>query len=262
MAETNHYTENAEKWRALADIDYITHFVKAWISFNAWYKNCYPDLTTDSAIINEIKMRPNTFKDNLENLLKGENTDSILFKNEISNLHYRLERHTVRNNQEKISFENITIERNPKHYEKLERNTLIYEITRESGNHKIIDSKITDRPGRIKFTFSQTNSYDLDELITCNEYLKLSKPQKDNLAYCYKELDPNKKICLLATEDDCIQIGNYSFINDSEKMCKGIITVLYLLRNSLFHGEIIPNRDTNRVYESAYHILHQLVGGL
>ncbi|MGD1922252.1 MAG: hypothetical protein ACFCAD_27165 [Pleurocapsa sp.] len=45
------YTENSEKWKALASIDYFIHFVKAWIPFNAWYKNYYPDLKTDPKAI-------------------------------------------------------------------------------------------------------------------------------------------------------------------------------------------------------------------
>lgn len=144
MTNTNHYIENAEKWRVLADIDYITHFIKAWISFNAWYKNNYPNLKSDYDIINEIKTNPNKFKDNLENLLYGEDNDSIRLKNEFSSLHYQLERHTVRNKKEKISFENITVEKNPKHREKLEKYTFTYEIIRDPNNNKDIESKITD----------------------------------------------------------------------------------------------------------------------
>jgi len=53
------YTENSEKWKSLASIDYFTQFVKAWIPFNAWYKNYYPNLRTDREAINEIKAHPN-----------------------------------------------------------------------------------------------------------------------------------------------------------------------------------------------------------
>lgn len=31
----NYYVENAEKWKALSNIDYFTHFVEAWITSNA-----------------------------------------------------------------------------------------------------------------------------------------------------------------------------------------------------------------------------------
>ena len=38
--------------------------------------------------------------------------------------------------------------------------------------------------------------------------------------------------------------------------------MLYSLRNALFHGQIIPNKDTNLVYEPAYKILKMLIDGL
>lgn len=59
------YTEHAEKWKALADIDYFTQFIKAWIPFNAWYMTYYPNLTTDRQAINEIKSTSNKFRDRL-----------------------------------------------------------------------------------------------------------------------------------------------------------------------------------------------------
>ena len=49
------YTENEEKWKQLIDIDYFTHFVKAWVAFNAWYKNNFTDVHTDRGAINKIK---------------------------------------------------------------------------------------------------------------------------------------------------------------------------------------------------------------
>jgi len=55
---------------------------------------------------------------------------------------------------------------------------------------------------------------------------------------------------------------NLYFINDSEQLCKGIIEILYKLRNTLFHGEIVPDSDTNKVYEPAYQILYTLIQAL
>ena len=66
---TSLYTENSEKWKNLASIDYFTHFIKAWIPFNAWYKNFYPDLTTDRKAIDEIKSTSNKFRNKLVSLL-------------------------------------------------------------------------------------------------------------------------------------------------------------------------------------------------
>ena len=40
---------------------------------------------------------------------------------------------------------------------------------------------------------------------------------------------------------------------------QGLIEVLYNLRNALFHGEINPNGDANKVYGAAYHILRSVI---
>jgi len=256
----NVYTENAEKWRLLADIDYITQFVKAWIAFNAWYKNNYPNLRTDREIIDAIKSAPNKFKDRMESLLNGSDNDSKIFKNEISNLHYQLGRCIIRNRGEAISFENIIIEINPKNQERFTRNTITYEVTRDAGNQNFITSRVVRHNGDEILRIEQNNGYNLEELKNDPQYQRLSQSQKNNLESCYKEINPRKPVSLIArTNEQCIEIGNYHFINNIDQLCKGIIEILYLLRNSLFHGEIVPDKATNKVYEPAYHILHKLV---
>lgn len=259
MPTTNNYTENAERWKVLADIDYITQFVKAWIAFNAWYKNYFPNINTDKEAIDTIKTDNNKFKDKLESLLRGEGNDSKLIKNEISNLHHQLLRHPVRNKDQCISFENIIIERNPKNREMFTKNTLKYEATRDLNNYKQIELKITDRNGNDKFLFQQENGYNLAELLNDTQYQNLSPTQKNYLKSSYEEINPNKPIDLLSHEENCIELGSYKFIDDIDKIGKGVITALYFLRNSLFHGQIIPDKETNKVYEPAYHILHKLI---
>jgi hypothetical protein len=259
MRTTNNYTENAERWKVLADIDYITQFVKAWIAFNAWYKNYFPELATDKEAINTIKTDNNKFRDKLESLLNGEGNDSKLIKNEISNLHHQLLRHQIRNNDQRISFENIIIERNPKNQEIFMKNTLTYKATIDPNKHTRIELKITDRNGNDKILFQPQNGYNLDELLNDTQYQNLSSTQKNYLKSCYVEINPNKPIDLLSHEDDFIELGSYKFIDDIDKICKGVITALYLLRNSLFHGQIVPDKETNKVYEPAYHILHKLI---
>ena len=80
------YTENSEKWKSLASIDYFTQFIKAWIPFNAWYKNYYPELGTDRKAINEIKTHPNKFRNRLISLLKDQGNEGIAFKSRIAEL--------------------------------------------------------------------------------------------------------------------------------------------------------------------------------
>ena len=56
-----------------------------------------------------------------------------------------------------------------------------------------------------------------------------------------------------------IKIGAYYLVDDPELIARAVITVIYGLRNALFHGEIVPNSDAQGVYEPAYHILAKLV---
>lgn len=259
------YTENSEKWKTLASIDYFTQFVKAWIPFNAWYKNYYPNLKTDREAINEIKSHPNKFRNKFVSLLDGSSNESVFFQNRIAELHLELEQTHIFNKNQRINFESIVIEENPqKQYYFLKRN-LTYKVEREivSRPRKEIDIYIINNSGSNNFFYTQTQGFDLSDL-TCNaDYLKLSKTQRENLCVCYEEINPSKPINLLTHDyDSCITMGNIHFINDTDKLCKGIIEILYKLRNVLFHGEIIPDSDTNKVYEPAYHILYTLIQAL
>ena len=254
------YTENSEKWIALADIDYFTQYVKAWIPFNAWYKNYYPALNSDRDIINEIKSTPNSFRDRLESLLQGTGTENDVFKSHVANLHHELGRKLIRHKQERVSFEFIIVERNPNKLERFTRNNITYSAERGPNGRTEKEIQITVSGIRLILSHTQTNGYDLDDLRNQEQFNRLSVAQKTNLEACYKEINPYKPVNLLTgTPEDCIQIGRLMFANDYELVCKGIIEVLYILRNLLFHGEIVPDKDTKKIYEPAYHILRELI---
>lgn len=48
----------------------------------------------------------------------------------------------------------------------------------------------------------------------------------------------------------------------TQPIYKATLEIIYNLRNALFHGEIAPDKDTNKVYEAAYRVMRQLVIGL
>ena len=120
------YTENSEKWKNLASIDYFTQFVKAWIPFNAWYKNYYPNLKTDREAINEIKTQFNKFRNKLISLLKDRGNEGIAFKSRIAELHLELERNHIENKGERITFEEIKTEDNLKRVHQLTIKCVVY----------------------------------------------------------------------------------------------------------------------------------------
>jgi hypothetical protein len=65
---------------------------------------------------------------------------------------------------------------------------------------------------------------------------------------------------LSSTDDnDCIKIGNYKFCSDKDKIFKAIIENIYALRCLLFHGDIEPTDDTNKLFESAYFVLKYIL---
>ena len=79
----------------------------------------------------------------------------------------------------------------------------------------------------------------------------------------YESINPKKPISLiLETNRNSIQAGSIFLIDDIDKLVKGIIEILYRLRNILFHGELIPSQDNKQVYEPAYNILKTLIQSL
>lgn len=259
------YTENSEKWKSIASIDYFTQFVKAWIPFNAWYKNYYPNCKTDREAINEIKAHPNNFRNKLVSLLNNQGNEGVSFKSRIAELHLELERKHIFNKGERISFEKIVIENNPKKQNDFSRQTLTYKVERNIAGRpqQEIQIDLVCRKSSIKFSYTQVNGFNIDDLISHRDFIILTQTQQKNLKACYEEINPSKPINLLSHDpNNCIQMGNINLINDSDKLCKGLIEILYKLRNVLFHGEIIPDSDTNKVYEPAYQILYMLIQAL
>jgi hypothetical protein len=260
---TSLYTENHEKWKNLASIDYFTHFVKAWIPFNAWYKTYYPEATSDRQAINTIKSTNNKFRNKFISLLSNRGNEGFTFRSRIAELHVQLELRHISNKGDRITFKMISIEDNPRTSIAYSRNNLEYKVTRCIPNRKgEIEASIYDKIGSLKFNFV-TNGFNTNELIDSSAFLTLSENQRKTLKACYEEINPSKPIDLLTDDTkNCIQMGNLHFVNNQDKLFKGTIEILYKLRNVLFHGEIIPDNETNRVYEPAYQILYILIQSL
>ena len=259
------YTENFEKWKILASIDYFAQFVKAWIPFKAWYKNYYPTLSTDRETINEIKAHPNSFRNRLVSLLNNRDNDGVAFKSRVAELHLELERKHIFNKGDRITFENIVIESNPRRQNNFFRKTLIYKVERNIPGkpQQEVQIDIVSSNGNVKFSYTQSLGFDIDDLISHYNFVRLSQTQQNNLKACYEEINPSKPINLLSQDpNNFIKMGNLHFIDSPDQLCKGIIEILYKLRNVLFHGEIIPDGDTNKVYEPAYQILYTLIQAL
>jgi hypothetical protein len=258
------YTQNSEKWKTLSSIDYFTHFVKAWIPFNAWYKNYYPDCRTDRQAIDLIKGSPNNFKNKLISLLTHQSTNGVSFRVHVAELHQELENNHIFNRDERINFIEVAIENNSTPSYSFSHSGCKYEVKKSLPNRQgEIDIFFYKKNGSLGFSYTQTNGFDLQDLTANIRFNKLTTFQQKNLRACYEEINPRKPISLLSNSPNIgIEMGSVRFIEDTDILAKGIIEILYKLRNTLFHGEVVPDNNANKVYEPAYQILHILIQAL
>lgn len=249
----NSYTENAALWKQLSDIDYFTMFVKAWIPFNAWMRNAF-DFPSDRQIINHVKSNSNRFKDRIKNLVDSPSADGETLRSYIQNLHLQLQTTPLNlDGQNRVSFDRIIVEKNPNTTHSFVYDSVTYSVSFIANN--FISSVHDNKRNRTLLNFSQAK-FDFEALKLRPDYLSLTPTRQRLLSQCYEEINPYKAISLIThTPKDSIMCGSLHLVNDSDLITKGIIEILYLLRNGLFHGEIIPDKQTSKIYEQAYHIL-------
>lgn len=240
------------------DIDYYSAFIKAWIAFNSWYRNEY-DERTDRAIIEKIKSESNRFKSYIETQFNINNiTDETnSFKNNLISLQFALVRAAIVTQErggmnQQISFSQIAIN-NPKTQAKGDYRTTHYEIQRTVlGVTTLIHHK--NNPANVFFQFQQ-DRYDETELEYHADFRRLHNEQQGQCKAFYKEVRPYVIESVLTTDRD----NNTIFINEQTTVSKGVIEVLYLLRCSLLHGEVIPDNNSLEVYKYAYYVLAEIL---
>ncbi|RKS97352.1 hypothetical protein [Chryseobacterium defluvii] len=260
---SNPYIENADRWLSIAEVDYLTLFVKAWIPFNAWYRNSYPLLKTDKAAIDEIKSNPNVFRDKIISIINSAETENIIIKGYISDLHRILENNYIPNSLNRVSFHKLVLERNPIQVKIEVKYSWTYkvELIYTGFSNYNISVIITDGNGSTKYTYSQ-NKYDVDDLERNINTTSLTSKQKEYLKKIYLEINPKKEISLITDKREYISISGTKFINDDLKISKGVIEILYKLRCILFHGELNPTKENQAAYKPAFYILKFLIQSL
>jgi hypothetical protein len=258
--------ENIEKWDKLAEIHYYSYFITTWISFNVWYNFSFPALQGDRAVINHVKNHPSAAKARFLSLLRGTNQESIQFRENIAQLHYTLQNHNISTDEQRIWFESFVVE--------LDRNNLVinesYNGIRYHVTVSINGGEITQVQATVKnaananlMVYTHT-AVDITHLRAFGQYIGLSQVQKNTIEGYINLANPKKPIPLLTNNapPDCIEIGQFRLLNDENLIFKAVIEMLYALRNKLFHGDLTPSPEANKVYEAAYRILKQIVEGI
>jgi len=237
------------------DIDYYSAFIKAWIAFNAWYRSEYIE-RQDRAVIEKIKNENNRFKTYINNYLDSDDNISQAFCENISKLHNALNSAAITTQERggtrmQISFTDIAIN-NPK--TTVDETYRLYKYKIERTNTKTATNIIHKTTGANIFEFKQ-DLYNLDELSVHPDFVKLGEQCKAQCIANYKQVCPFLIENLLTSNADKKNLGGTNFVNDINKISRGIVEVLYLLRCSLMHGEMSPDNNAAEVYRYAYEIL-------
>jgi len=253
--------ENAHIWKELSDIDYFTQFIKAWLAFNAWLRNAYPSIKKDRELINNIKENSNAVKNKIRSLLNDAGNNGKSFRGLIADLHGQLERTYLEANRNgqtyRITFAemkefNFASEDNFSH---ARAEYLLRRLTSGDNRGRIEIGVLKQSDQSILFDFAQ-DEYNIEELKANISFDRLPPTRKQKIIESYEKIAPLKTISWLVNpEEDHIEIGAYKFKNDADGLAAAIIENIYQMRCLLFHGELVPKKEYNLVYEPAYRIV-------
>ena len=251
---SNSYRGNEQQWRRLIEIDWLGQYVKAWIAFNAWYRNTFPSLGPESQIIEAIKDDEGDICSKIETFLSGNSSSQKSFQSDIADLHNSLSSKVIKSKGKSIFFESIEDYKHAKNV-KVKRNNILYKIEIDRNKKKRIVT-VKDSSGTIIFSKNITIKEERDTLDDI-WFDGLSSAQKNTLNGFIAESKPIHN--LLTSDSDYLEIGRFKFVNNTNLIARAIIETLYQLRNSLFHGEITPDLETQEVYKPAYLILMSII---
>lgn len=268
-------TENIRRWIEQSDIDYIGHFIKAWIPFNAWYNDTFSSLNSDRQKISAIKTQNNTVRRGINTLMETNSQLGQEFRSNLSALYYQLQQNQIDGRDGRIWFEDSLKEKNndilidnrefgrDKYYLKRTDGQYLGEVT----EMKVIIKKKSDNTTIFNYTHTD---YDISHLQSFPDFQSLSHTKKEQIRIMFQELKPIHIESLLETNKNESPINyyecdSYVFRRDTTNSCysiyvvKALIEILYQLRNVLFHGELVPNKGAQKVYKEAYLLLKMIL---
>lgn len=236
------------------EIDYFSAFIKAWIAFNSWYRSQFSE-KRDREVIESIKSQTNRFRGYIETLLDTSNSDedATAFRHNLLLLQSALVKATIFTQERggvsrQVTFSEIAIN-NPKSVSEGDYRNKHYKIHRIAG--KVV-TLITNKDDNsiVYFEFEQ-EFYDETALDIHADFQKMNKESQGQCKALYHEINPYVNESVLTRDSD----NNNVFIAERDKVSRGIVEVLYLLRCSLMHGEVSPDNSSNEVYKYAYAVL-------
>ena len=259
----NTFVDNRDRWLLLSEVDYLGQFVKAWLAFNAWYRSAYTE-TQDRKIINEFKWQSNPVMNHLRPCLENPGTaESEQFRNEIGLLHDRLQNYELQvgkgGARTRISLDAVYLRDNPPVLRNQNCQGYSFAVERTAGGQMRIEAK--NRSSMVVLSHSQPR-YDLADLeaqpgFTSNLSTNLQGFLRS--IYISEEMKPQLIANLTLGSDPPIQCGSYRYQCGTASLFAGIVESVYLMRCSLFHGELVPTKDAHGCYEPAYRLVRRFL---
>ena len=269
-----HLPENARLWLERAEIDYIGPFIKAWASFNAWYREASGQ-RRDSDGLRYVKQHANPVRSAIMPLLQPARTDghgnvipdeeaAQKFKLLLRDLHVCLDTFHIEVTKddvlERISFRAVYLGRIANTPQSTDYNRLRYRVDKVSGQWKSTICSIAN-PTDVRADIEQT-AYDTDGLQGHQDFGRLSPNQRAKLLTLYRQCNPRPPTNLFAGDADRIIAGDIEFRCSDLQLFSALIEIIYAMRNALLHGELQPHEQAFAAYEPAYRIVMKFMDAL
>lgn len=254
--------DNLKRWRESAEIDWFSHFIKAWIPFNAWMTDTYGDLS-DRDLLDKVKLGSNVVFNRVVQMLepkKDSSQDAEEFRLQVAELHRLLQGCLIEGRRGRVSFETVDIGHNVLTEEIVTKWRREFRVKRDHPNKGDVTLAMTDTKSVLVFNLTQS-TYDRRALEDDLAFQKLAPANRTCLLGMYENVSPRIVRSVLADggSKDALRLGNTDFIYDTPKVFSAVVDVVYSLRNALFHGSITPNEQHNEIYGPAYHIVMRFV---
>lgn len=251
----NPYIENQERWLRLSEVDYLGFFANAWLAFNAWYRNAYND-KRDRVIIDAFKDDGNIVRSKMLPLLGSQTEEAVQLKSSIGQLHQRLENYHLisgKDAPERVTLTNVYLRMNQVAAVSELYSGVTYSVDPKASGNKLL-STVTNRAGA-EILKLQQDRHDPSGLEADPQFAQLSRTQAARLLSTYRTVNPRNVADLTDMGHAALQCGAYQFASSPNDLFAGLVEVLYLMRCTLFHGELVPCKDGSACYEPAYNLV-------
>ncbi len=254
--------DNLRRWRESAEIDWFSHFIKAWIPFNAWMTTTYGELS-DRDLLDKVKGGNNVVFNRIVPMLdpnQDRSQDADEFRLQVAELHRLLQSCVVEGRRGRVSFETVDIGYNSHTKEQVVAWKRTFTVERDVPAKGNVAISVTATATTAAFAFTQVE-HNRQELEDDPSFQKLEPGHRTRVLAMHDAIAPRIVRSVLATPGakDTLKCGSVAFVADPQKVFSALVDVLYSLRNALFHGAITPNEQHNEIYEPAYHIVMRLV---